>query len=358
MPSTTVFVSRAVARAPPARSMLNEPAWKLIVAPPLSSTQETRFAELDSANMPSDIDAIPTTAMRGTDSAALASVCTEGRLAELDGANLPTDVAAIPTTAMRGTDSAALASVCTETRLAELAAANLPTDVAAIPTTAMRGTDNANTTTPPTVAQIQAEIEENAASLLDTIRDELANGVDGLTALKTAIAAIPTTMVGTDNAALASQITASGPTKAEMDTAHGLLATEAKQDIIDTVVDAIKVVTDKFLFTVANLVNSNVKAISDDTTAADNLEALMDGVLVVVVNDGSATTTAFATDGFTEASDDHFNGRLITFITGALAFQQTDITDYDAAGGAQGSQEFTVTALTEAPANNDIAIVH
>lgn len=34
------------------------------------------------------------------------------------------------------------------------------------------------------------------------------------------------------------------PTKAEMDTAHGLLATEAKQDIIDTVVDAIKVVTD------------------------------------------------------------------------------------------------------------------
>uniref|UniRef100_A0A6M3L2M3 Uncharacterized protein n=1 Tax=viral metagenome TaxID=1070528 RepID=A0A6M3L2M3_9ZZZZ len=33
------------------------------------------------------------TAMRGTDSAALASVCTEGRLAELDAANLITDVA-------------------------------------------------------------------------------------------------------------------------------------------------------------------------------------------------------------------------------------------------------------------------
>jgi len=74
-----------------------------------------------------DIDDIPTTAMRGTDSAALASVCTEARLAELAAANLPTDIAAIPTTAMRGTDSAALASVCTEARLAELAAANLPT---------------------------------------------------------------------------------------------------------------------------------------------------------------------------------------------------------------------------------------
>ncbi len=50
------------------------------------------------------------TAMRGTDSAALASVCTEARLAELDAGNLPTDIAAIPTTAMRGTDNAATAA--------------------------------------------------------------------------------------------------------------------------------------------------------------------------------------------------------------------------------------------------------
>ena len=91
----------------------------------------------------SGVGGIPTTAMRGTDSAALASVATEARLAELDAGNLPTDIAAIPTTAMRGTDSAALASVATETRLAELDAGNLPTDIAAIPTTAMRGTDSA-----------------------------------------------------------------------------------------------------------------------------------------------------------------------------------------------------------------------
>jgi len=43
-----------------------------------------------------------------------------------------------------------------------------------------------------------------------------------------------TDMRGTDNVVLA------GPTKAEMDTAHALLATEAKQDIIDTVVDGIQ----------------------------------------------------------------------------------------------------------------------
>jgi len=71
------------------------------------------------------------TDMRGTDSAALATVCTEARLAELDAANMPADIDAIPTTAMRGTDSAALASVCTEARLAELDAANIPADLAA-----------------------------------------------------------------------------------------------------------------------------------------------------------------------------------------------------------------------------------
>jgi hypothetical protein len=83
-----------------------------------------------------DVAGLDGAAMRGTDSAALASVCTEARLAELDAANLPAnidtiavDVAGLDGAAMRGTDSAALASVCTEGRLAELDAANLPTDV-------------------------------------------------------------------------------------------------------------------------------------------------------------------------------------------------------------------------------------
>jgi hypothetical protein len=63
---------------------------------------------------------------------------------------------------MRGTDSAALASVATEARLAELDAANLPTDIAAIPTTAMRGTDSANTVVPPSVAQFNARTRLDA----------------------------------------------------------------------------------------------------------------------------------------------------------------------------------------------------
>ncbi|MBK9021640.1 MAG: hypothetical protein IPL72_17305 [Sulfuritalea sp.] len=97
----------------------------------------------------------------------------------------------------------------------------------------------------------------------------------------------------------------------------------------------------------------DVLAISGDTTAADRLEALMDGIIVAQVNDAGASTTSFVADGFTEATNDHFNGRLITFLTGALAGQQTAITDYVGA-----TQTLTVTTLTEAPAENDFFIVH
>jgi hypothetical protein len=42
-----------------------------------------------------DVTGLNGDAMRGTDSAALASVCTEARLAELDAANLPTDISSL-----------------------------------------------------------------------------------------------------------------------------------------------------------------------------------------------------------------------------------------------------------------------
>ena len=103
---------------------------------------------------------------------------------------------------------------------------------------------------------------------------------------------------------------------------------------------------------VGGKMDADATALSGDATAADRLEALMDGVIVAQVNDAGATATVFIADGFTEATNDHFNGRLITFITGALAGQQTDITDYVGA-----TQTFTVTAMTEAPANNDYFVV-
>lgn len=66
------------------------------------------------------------------------------------------------------------------------------------------------------------------------------------------------------------------------------------------------------------------------------------------------TTTEFEADDITEATDDHFNGRVVIFTSGALKDQATDITDYTLTGGRG---HFTVTAMTEAPANNDTFVI-
>jgi hypothetical protein len=92
----------------------------------------------------------------------------------LDGKidTIAVDVAGLDGAAMRGTDNAALASVCTEIRLAELDAGNLPAnidtiagDVAGLDGAAMRGTDGAYTGTPPTAEAIRTEMDNNSTKL-------------------------------------------------------------------------------------------------------------------------------------------------------------------------------------------------
>ncbi len=126
---------------------------------------------------------------------------------------------------------------------------------------------------------------------------------------------------------------------------------------VDTVVDSILVDTTAIevdtqdiqsrlpAALVGGRMDSDVEAINNDTDAADKLAASALGVVSTTVNDASATTTSFVT-ALTEATNDHYNGRIIIFTSGALANQATDITDYDGA-----SKTVTVTALTEAPAN-------
>jgi len=136
------------------------------------------------------LDAIPTTAMRGTDNAALASVV--GALNDVAAAGEVTDadtlvqyikqlinvligaagITTFPAEAAPG-DAVSLAEVIRAIHV----------DVTGLNGDAMRGTDGANTTTPPTVGEIQTEMEENGASLLDTIRDQIGTAGDGLTAL-------------------------------------------------------------------------------------------------------------------------------------------------------------------------------
>jgi len=95
---------------------------------------------------------------------------------------------------------------------------------------------------------------------------------------------------------------------------------------IDTVVDAVKVVTDNLAASATTIVSG--------TVSWDN---------------SNATTVNLWSDDITTAAADHYNGRLIIFTSGTLQNQATDITDYvvDA-----GEGKFTFTALTSAPADN------
>lgn len=96
--------------------------------------------------------------------------------------------------------------------------------------------------------------------------------------------------------------------------------------------------------------NADVTKINTNETAAENMDKAARTMQSITVSTGS-TTTVIETD-LTETTNDHYNGRRLAFATGNLAGQATDITDYNGA-----SKQLTVTALTEAPANNDIAII-
>jgi hypothetical protein len=73
-----------------------------------------------------------------------------------------------------------------------------------------------------------------------------------------------------------------------------------------------------------------------------------------VYDDGAtyaASTTIFYSDDITEATADHYNGRVVIFRSGsALGYQATTISDYELVGGLYG--KFTVAALTDIPAND------
>ncbi len=67
---------------------------------------------------------------------------------------------------------------------------------------------------------------------------------------------------------------------------------------------------------------------------------------------GTPTTTTMAATGLSEATDDHFNGRVIIWTSGVLKDQATDITDYTGA-----TDLFTFTAITEAATAGDTFVI-
>lgn len=105
-------------------------------------------------------------------------------------------------------------------------------------------------------------------------------------------------------------------------------------------------------------IKANVTQLNSDAAAAARLalsaKQIIPGTVDTATNTHTPTTTEFQADDITEATADHYNGRIVIFTSGALLGQATDITDYVAVGGIG---QFTVTALTEAPANNDTFII-
>jgi len=105
----------------------------------------------------------------------------------------------------------------------------------------------------------------------------------------------------------------------------------------------------------ATYLQTDVRRISGDSTAASNLSkgalSILQGTVDATV---TPTTTVFEAADITEATADHFIGRIVIFTSGILQYQATDITDYFL---HNGRGQFTVTALTEPPGDTDTFII-
>jgi len=98
-------------------------------------------------------------------------------------------------------------------------------------------------------------------------------------------------------------------------------------------------------------IKADVLAISTSTDAADKLEASAETIVIGAAAAGTLSTTQMTTD-LTEATNDHYNGRVIIWTSGVLIQQATDITDYDGA-----TKMLTFTAVTEAPTAADTFVI-
>ena len=184
----------------------------------------------------------------------------------------------------------------------------------------------------PTVAEFNARTLV-AASYFDPAADAVAN-----------VTLVATTTTNTDMRGTDSANTVVPPSVAQFN-ARTLVAAS----YFDPAADTVALVTTTT--NVTNQVTADVTAISGDSTAADSLEASME-TLVTGTATGVPTTTTMADSTLTEATDDHFNGRVIIWRTGALAQQATDITAYNGT-----TKTFTFTATTNAASAGDAYVI-
>jgi hypothetical protein len=105
-----------------------------------------------------------------------------------------------------------------------------------------------------------------------------------------------------------------------------------------------------------DLLQTDGREVNGSTTAAARL-ALSAAQMIPGTSDNTgftATTTVMEASDITEATADHYNGRIIIFTSGALIGQATRIEDY-ALNGGRG--RFTMTALTEVVPNGTTFLI-
>lgn len=167
---------------------------------------------------------------------------------------------------------------------------------------------------------------------------------NAITAASTAADYITEVQSGLSTLDAAGVRTAVGLASANLDTQLAAI-----DDLVDTEITDIRNRLPAALTAGGNM-KCDLLAISGSTTAADNLEGGGLGLVVSTCAAGS-TTTSIVTN-LTEATDDHYNGRVITFTTGALLGQTTSISDYNGT-----TKTLTVVALTEAPADTNQFVI-
>jgi len=228
--------------------------------------------------------------------------------------------------------------------------------------------------TPPTVGQIRTEMDDNSTQLALIVADtdELqtnqgnwitATGFATPTNITAGTITTVTTLTGhTPQTADHTAGIADIPTMAEFE-ARTIVAADyvITSDTIAgaTLVDTVTTLTGHTAQTADHTASMTaIKAVTDALTAAAAAKlSTSAGVMVIgtVSHDiTAASTTVFYCDDITEATADHFNGRIVIFTSGALQYQATDITDYAL---VSGEGQFTCTALTEAPADNTQFII-
>ena len=200
-------------------------------------------------------------------------------------------------------------------------------------------------------AEVNAEVDTALADYDAPTKAELDAG---LAALNDLDAAGIRTAVGLASANLDTQLGAlptAAENRAEMDSNSTQLAAivaDTNELQTDSVPGLIAALNDPTAAAVADAVWDEAR--SGHTTAGTFGESF-NGVVNGEAATGTLSTTQMTTN-LTEATDDHYNGRIVVFITGVLAGQATDITDYTGS-----TKLITMTALTEAPSNGDRFVI-